>query len=81
MNDILFIINDAFVAGACILIFIGLYGVFYPILSGQICSWHAPCGLKEGYDCSTCTLVNRKKNHGVLDTIVELVTFGVVKKV
>jgi hypothetical protein len=58
------------------LIAISLVVIFYPILSGKICSWNPPCGLKEGYDCKTCN-VKKDASISVLEVILELVTFGV----
>ena len=81
MGEALYIISCILTYGGIILCGIGAFFIFKPLVTGEICSWDAPCGLKEGYDCKTCTLVDRKKTHGILNAVVQLVSFGMIKKV
>ena len=76
--ELVTLLADIFLVLACILIAIGLTVAVYPIASGEICSWNAPCGLKKGYDCSKCEhKIN--KGEGILRTLIAMFSFGVFK--
>ena len=69
------LLADIWLVLAYILLTIGMTFVLYPIASGEICSWNAPCGLKKGYDCSKCEH-RIDKGVGILRTLVAVFSFG-----
>ena len=77
--DLLVFLADSIFICAFILLIIGIFIIFYPLLSGKICSWNPPCNFKDGWSCEQCEFKSVKPN-GIIDTILELISFGFINK-
>jgi hypothetical protein len=79
VNEMLSQIIKIMVIIAQILIAISLFFIFYPIISGKICSWNPPCELKEGFDCKSCPHNNKNTVMGIFKTVIAVFSFGLYK--